>query len=219
MTCLLLCLPHAYSQYSGGPGGGHAISCLPSMIILPVEMLWMEATCAASIPTITWATATEQNNSHFVIERSSDLVVWEEAGRVAGAGHSQQVTEYAWSDDTPLPFSTVYYRLRQVDLDGREEVLATLPLEACGRTGVELVVLPNPTDGPVEVRWNEQVATAGIAQLHLLDVHGRVLHVARVSTYDARITMDLSSLATGAYTILCIDPFGERMATARLVRR
>ncbi|MBK8227078.1 MAG: T9SS type A sorting domain-containing protein [Flavobacteriales bacterium] len=189
------------------------------MIILPVEMLWMEAACDKGKPLLTWATATEQDNSHFVIERSSDAEQWEEAGRVAGAGHSQQVTEYAWRDDAPLPFSTVYYRLRQVDLDGREEVLAALPLEACGRAGVELIVLPNPTDGPVEVRWNAQEEASSIRELRVLDAHGRVLLSERVNGDASRATMDLSGLAAGVYSVIGTGTAGAQVSSTRVIRR
>lgn len=203
-------------RYMPGYLDGHGTH---NNIPLPVEMLWLEAACDKGKPLLTWATATEQDNSHFVIDRSSDAERWEEAGRVAGVGHSQQVNEYAWSDDAPLPFSTVYYRLRQVALDGHEEVLAALPLEACGGTGVDLIVLPNPTDGPVEVRWNAQEEASSIRELRVLDAHGRVLLSERVNADASRATVDLGGLAAGVYSVMGVGTAGAQVSSTRVIRK
>ncbi|WKZ67962.1 MAG: FG-GAP-like repeat-containing protein [Flavobacteriales bacterium] len=203
-------------RYMPGYLDGHGTH---NNIPLPVEMLWMEAACEASTPTLSWATATERNSSHFIIERSTDGLAWSEAGRLPAAGHSQQVIEYTWRDAAPSSFATVYYRLRQVDLDGQEEVLAVLPMEACGGTDLELVVLPNPTDGPVELRWPPQDEAAGISELRVLDAHGRVLRSERVNAQALWTTMDLSGLAAGVYSIIGISPVGAQVSSVRVVRR
>lgn len=133
------------------------------------------------------------------------------------AGHSQQTTEYAWRDEAPLPATLTYYRLRQVDHDGSEEVLPVLALEACGGA-VELVVLPNPTDGRVEVRWAAEGATARITELRLLDTQGRRLRIERVAK-EVSATLDLSDLAAGTYMLVGFDAAGGQVGHARTVRQ
>jgi hypothetical protein len=223
LTCcitLMCCTTGVSGQFSGGPGAGGATSCLPSMIVLPVQLLHMEAICDEETPSITWSTATERNNSHFVIERSTNAEYWEEVGRVESAGNSQQTTEYAWRDEAPLPASVVYYRLRQVDLDGREEVLAVLPVEACAAGGITLSVVPNPTDGLVEVLWSTENGSSSITELQLLDAQGRVLLNHRVTDVTGtRWTMDLTALSAGSYTVLGVDASGVQVGSARMVRR
>jgi hypothetical protein len=203
-------------RYMPGHLDGHGTH---NNIPLPVEMLWMEVACEASTPTLTWATASERNSSHFIIERSTDGLAWSEAGRLPAAGNSQQVIEYTWRDAATLSFYTVYYRLRQVDLDGQEEVLAVLPMEACGGTDLELLVLPNPTDGPVELRWPSQDEAAGISELRVLDAQGRVLRSERVNAQALWTTMDLFGLAAGVYSIIGISPMGAQVSSVRVVRR
>ncbi len=202
-------------RYMPGYLDGHGTH---NNIPLPVEMLWMEAACDRGKPLLTWATATEHNNARFVIERSRDAQAWDAVGEIAGAGNSQQVLEYAWVDEAPINGALAYYRLRQVDLDGHEEVLAVLPLEPCGAAGAILSVLPNPTDGPVEVRWNAQEEASGIRDLRVLDAQGRVLHGARVGAQAMRAHLDLSALAAGTYTLIATDAAGRQVGTARLVR-
>ncbi|MBK7945234.1 MAG: T9SS type A sorting domain-containing protein [Flavobacteriales bacterium] len=186
--------------------------------MLPVEMLWMEASCNNNTPTLSWATATERNSSHFLIERSSDATSWDIVGRITSAGNSQQVIEYAWRDPAPLHYPTVYYRLRQVDLDGREDVYAVLPLESCGSTVADLTALPNPTDGAVEARWS-QAGKGSITELRLMDAQGRVLSTHRTHTDANRMMLDLSAVAAGAYTLIGVEASGARISSARVVRR
>jgi len=47
---------------------------------------------------LTWATASEIDNSHFVIERSYDGEHFEEVARVEGNGNSSEVLHYAYTD-------------------------------------------------------------------------------------------------------------------------
>lgn len=201
-------------RYMPGHLDGHGTH---NNVPLPVEMLWMEAECDGGTPTLSWATATEQNNSHFVIERSIDVAEWVAVGQVEGAGHSQQQIEYSWSDPAPAEAPVVYYRLRQVDLDGREEELAMLPLEACAGVSSELTVLPNPTQGMVAVRWSSADPTSGSRELRVLDTEGWILHQEEVNADAPGVLMDLSHLTPGVYMVNVRA--GDRFRTQRLVRQ
>ena len=216
---LIFCMAQASGQYSGGIGGGGTNSCLAAMVILPVELLHARVSCAGERPLLEWATASEFSNSHFIIERSADTEHWEEVGRVNGAGNSQQTIEYAWRDEAPLSASVVYYRLRQVDLDGHEEVLAVIPLEVCDTGDLALSVVPNPTNGPLEVQWSTANGSSPITELRLVDAQGRVLQELHVGHAAApRWTIDLSALAPGTYVLLGMNASALRVASTRVLR-
>ena len=202
-------------RYMPGYLDGHGTH---NNIPLPVEMLWMEAACDKDTPLLTWATGSESSNAYFAVERSTNAETWERVGQVNSTGNSQQVTEYAWRDERPLFASVVYYRLRQVDVDGREEVLAVLPLASCHNNFTELSVMPNPTDGPIEVRWVAD-GKAGIAELLLVDTRGRTLRVERIAPDATRAEMDLAGIAAGTYTLLGLDAQGVQVGSARVLRR
>jgi len=218
--CFSYCALISSAQFSGGPGSGGATTCLQPAVGLPVSILWMEADCNKGTSLLTWATGSELNNAHFIIERSADAEYWEEVARVSGAGNSQHTTEYAWRDEAPLAASIVYYRLRQVDMDGREEVLAVLPVEACELRGADLTVMPNPTDGLVEILWSTENGASSITELRLLDAMGRVLRNQHVANENGtRLTLDLSELAAGTYTVIGLDASGKQVGSARVVRQ
>lgn len=92
--------------------------------VLPVEMLYFQAEKFGTSVRLSWATASEHENSHFDIERSGDLHFWEHVWTVSAAGNSSSQIGYQGVDLNPLT-GVSYYRLRQVDLDGRE-ILSTV---------------------------------------------------------------------------------------------
>ena len=64
-----------------------------------------------------WKTLSEKNNSHFIISRSQDGLNWENIGRVTGAGNSDELLHYEFTDYSPLN-GINYYRLQSTDFDG-----------------------------------------------------------------------------------------------------
>lgn len=89
---------------------------------LPVELVSFDAERdATNMVDLVWVTASEDNCSHFTVERSLDKLEWSVAGTVIGAGTSQEEIEYNLVD-FQAPRELVYYRLTQHDLDGRQRV-------------------------------------------------------------------------------------------------
>jgi hypothetical protein len=89
-----------------------------------------------------WQTAAEINFSYFGVERSLDGVVFREVGRVLSKG-SNSGSNYSFRDDLVPPNSTVYYRLRAVDLDGYFEYSKIVSIAFVG-VAKEVVVFPSP---------------------------------------------------------------------------
>lgn len=86
---------------------------------LPVELVSFDIIqMAEHVLSIKWSTATEQNNSHFNVQRSTDGVNFETIEVVQGNLNSN-VTRYYSTLDADLPeVKVIYYRLMQVDKDG-----------------------------------------------------------------------------------------------------
>ncbi|MBK9147081.1 MAG: hypothetical protein IPM12_04565 [Flavobacteriales bacterium] len=90
-------------------------------MILPVELLEFRGRNEGAVNILEWATASEQNSAHFIVERSLENGWFEPVAQVEAAGHSAGLMEYRAVDPSPLRGDN-YYRLRQVDADGREEL-------------------------------------------------------------------------------------------------
>jgi hypothetical protein len=87
-------------------------------VALPIELLYFTAKQSGTKVKLDWATATEQNNDYFVVERSQDGTNFTEVFRKKGAGNSVNTLYYNGFDNMPLE-GVSYYRLKQVDYDAK----------------------------------------------------------------------------------------------------
>ncbi|WP_186753542.1 hypothetical protein [Echinicola salinicaeni] len=100
---------------------------------------------------INWSTSKEWENSHFEIERAVDGVEdYQLVGRVDAVGWSDLISYYSYKDsEFPINAERLYYRVKQVDLDGSysysETLMIALP-EVHYTYGV-WKFYPNPTRG------------------------------------------------------------------------
>jgi|GEM_PF-3552031 len=102
------------------PDGGlrDAFRLGPRHVAHPVELTSFSFERTANHVMLIWYTASERNNYGFDIERSSDKLTFDRIGFIPGAGTSQQAQRYEFHDQALVP-GQYYYRLKQIDLDGR----------------------------------------------------------------------------------------------------
>lgn len=109
------------------------------IIVNPVELLFFTATTQKNgAVKMEWQTASESGASYFDIERSVDARSW---SRIANVKANNKPSYYSTSDDTPLSIGA-YYRLKQVDFDGKFEIFKNVFVE---QKVNKLTVYPNPT--------------------------------------------------------------------------
>ena len=85
---------------------------------LPIELVKFTGEPYGEFNLLKWLTATETNNNYFLLERSNDAVNFDEVGTLDGAGNSTSYINYSMLDKKPYNGIT-YYRLKQVDYDGK----------------------------------------------------------------------------------------------------
>ncbi len=137
--------------------------------VLPAVMLPLQGWLQGATATLSWETLTETNTSHFEIERSADGRSFEKVGTVASNGGSQVRQNYSWKQEG-LQAGTYYYRLRQVDKDGKYLLsrVVTLRLNTLG----VVTIYPNPVANNISISL-----PAGMNQAHwkLSTTDGRVM--------------------------------------------
>jgi hypothetical protein len=84
---------------------------------LPVELTSFSGFSTSEGIMLEWQTASEINNSHFVIEHSKDALSFLAIEDVEGAGNSATVKSYRFLDKNASRDQN-YYRLKQTDFDG-----------------------------------------------------------------------------------------------------
>jgi len=97
---------------------------------LPIELLSFYGMQSGSKNMLTWKTATEQNNSHFTLERGTynDSMQWETIAIIQGAGNSMESNDYRYADFS-YEKTINYYRLTQTDIDGISETFPVITID------------------------------------------------------------------------------------------
>lgn len=171
-------------------GGTAQVSCTP--IILPVDLLGLEATASPDGIVLAWATASESGSERFEVHRSKDLDTWTPLAAVPAAGLSFQPLDYRWVDQRPLPGDN-YYRLAMYDLDGSIEFSSSV--HAIGNApgpGIR----PNPNTG--EFTFSHAPFTGPLV---IMDALGRSVPHSAVQLVDG-LRIDLGKREPGVYTVL-----------------
>lgn len=183
---------------------------------LPIELLFFCGTNEADHNVLRWATASEEGNDYFTIERSTDGANFVEIGRVDGAGNSTQLLNYLFIDNYPA-IGENYYRLKQTDFNG-----------AYSYSQIELVYYypgsvymdnlhPNPTTGAILFDFVTPEATT----LHITttDLAGRIV----LNEYTAleggrqQVSTALTGCGAGVYLLRVTDERKGHSFTARIV--
>ncbi|GAB2959311.1 hypothetical protein GCM10027048_28330 [Hymenobacter coalescens] len=173
---------------------------------LPVELVSFAATPRGGAVELRWVTAQEKNNAYFAVERSADGRAFAELQRVAGQGSTSTRSHYAYTDAHLPAGATLYYRLRQVDLDGTTTYSDVRTATPSVLTTEPFRVLPTlVTDG--QLRY--AAATAG--QLECCSLSGqRVLAAVSLSAGTGRL--DVSRLQPGTYIARLTTAAGVRVS-------
>ena len=176
---------------------------------LPIELLYFNAR-AESDRTVSlgWATASEQVNSHFTIERSDDAATWEALMDIPAVGNSTNTTIYAETDRAPLP-GLSYYRLLQTDMDGTTTVSGMVPVRI--EEHHELLVFPDPAQDVVNVVFDPAM---GKADVQLINELGQTVPVPTTQG-EGLARLDVTRLPEGNYVVMVIT--AHRVSTVRLI--
>lgn len=187
------------------------VSLSPEAAPMPVSLMKFTASLMnANKVKIDWSTSMEINNSHFLVERSSDGKTFSTVAKVAGNGTTSLLHAYSILDDVTNAGNIAYYRLHQIDLDGKSNFSNIIAIKIA--KGNEIAsVSPNPFVSylNVSMEWGKsEVITARILNIQGKEVVTKKLQVVKGAN-QVRID-DLSNLPSGSYFIQFISAT-ERM--------
>jgi len=122
---------------------------------------------------VTWSTAIEQNNAHFLIEKSKDGRSFNTLAKVATGKNSVTKKDYTVLDNYPAN-GLNYYRLTQVDKDGRSIVFGVKTVNIQKNQG-GIIVYPNPVSG---TKINIEIPAPALNKVNikLLDLTGKLIY-------------------------------------------
>lgn len=175
---------------------------------LPITLTSFSASCdESSNSIIQWTTATETNNDSFIIEKTDDGIIWNTVVQVKGKENCSSSSNYVITDRNSTN-QAVYYRLTQVDLNGKTQSFNPISL-ICTQKEHSFIVFPNPVNHFATVSLNGydfQNAT-----LKLFAPNGKLLqHITIAESGNAvMLELDLQDFAQGIYLLQWTDGTGK----------
>jgi autotransporter-associated beta strand protein len=181
--------------FAGSVRVGPGFVDLAFTVALPVTWLDFTGEQVKGVVRLDWQTASEQNSSHFEIERSANGGEYTRIGRLNAAGNSDNIRSYAFMDET-APTGVLLYRLLQVDIDGRFSYSKVVRIRITAPS--EAKIGPNPTNGAITLQipaeWKSNV------EWRLYTIHGHLLEQ-RTKMGSGNYTLDLSKRSAGTYQL------------------
>ena len=167
--------------------------------VTPVTWLSFNARLNADSVLLNWQTATELNNARFEIQRSPDGRSFTTIGNQNGSGTSSLRHDYSFMDKNPLP-GVSYYRIKQVDLDGKftYSVVIAIRFE---KGSIYTVVYPNPAKDLLHLQFGGKDR---VVQVNIFDAAGKLVASQRKENKPV-IDIDISSLLPGIYYMQASD--------------
>ena len=172
---------------------------------LPIQLMYFTATPSESSVTLEWKTALEFNNDYFNVYRSIDGVTFEKIGKVKGHGTTQTPRTYHLMDRPLLP-GTYYYRLEQVDYDGKSESFKIIIVQLYDEVSDKMFTLfPMPVPQGHNAFASLSLPQNTPIEASLTDVSGKVVRL-RVSQIGSLMEFHTTHFRSGIYLLSITTP-------------
>lgn len=184
---------------------------------LPVSWGKVEAATARNGINISWSTLSETNNAKFIIEHSTNGREFNAIGRLAGAGNSSRAIRYNYLHEQANLQITNYYRIKQVDFDGKSDYSRTVTVQPTRSLNQIVETTPNPFNNTLDVFVN---AEAGInVNVELMDMIGKVVSTQQINTVGGKekVSFNTEDLNNGIYFVRIQQ--GSETVTRKVIKR
>lgn len=210
---------YAYFDAANVMDGTPATYTINWASVLPLKLLSFIATVKDNHADLNWTTATEDNLSHFVIEKSDDGKNFTQAGVVFAKGNTTEKSNYEFLDDkTTAKQAVVYYRLRSVDRDGKVEYSETRVVRFGNDNPQTVTVLsyPNPATNELKITIPTSWQSKQV-KYELISNNGQSVIKSESMNSSQTETINVSKLAPGFYVarISC----GNEVAQQKIIKQ
>ena len=181
---------------------------------LPVTLTSFDAKRFGADAVVTWETATELNNKGYNVQVSTDGKEFRTLGFVACASpNSISTKSYSYTDIEKNKVGIRYYRLQQVDVDGKTATFTPRAISFDGKAVEEAIAAyPNPFNSADQLHFTLQSAAAGQGSITIIDMVGRIVSKQSVDFNAGSndvLANRLSDFKAGLYTVHFVLPTGQ----------
>jgi hypothetical protein len=189
-----------------------------SVIITPINLTTFAGKKIEKNVQLNWTTATEKNNSHFNIQRSNDGINFENITKIMGKGNSSTINNYTYTDIN-VPNNNLYYRLQQVDVNGKSTLSAVILIKYGIKANVELSIYPNPVVNHTAIITLKD-APIGQYKLSVKIIKGETVFVKNINQTVVNNSVEIqlpTSIAKGFYVLNVASIDGRINLTQKIV--
>ena len=165
---------------------------------LPISLLSFSCNNKNDSIIINWKTASETNNDYFELQRSENGIQWNTIVKIVGNGNSTVITNYKYIDKSPN-WGTSYYRLKQVDFDGKFSYSHSISSTFTPNQKQEIKTYPNPAIKTITV----DIGLGNQNDILILGLDGRdftkMLPILKID--ESTYSIDISNLEIGTYIL------------------
>lgn len=184
------------------------------LLPLPVTLVTFDAKRTGADALVTWQTASELNNKGYNIQVSTNGKDFRTIGFVGSATpNSTRVTDYSFTDAEKNKVGVRYYRLEQLDIDGKVNYFAPRAVSFDGKAtegGATAFAYPNPFTS--DVRLNIASVSEGKGSVRINDMTGRLVAQRQITLVNGVNEVELPNLGelkSGIYLVHVTLPTGE----------
>ncbi|CAF3883025.1 unnamed protein product, partial [Rotaria sp. Silwood1] len=211
-----------YSYSSSITGQGTFNVSIDGSAVLPVSLTQFSGEKKGTSNLLIWTTATEHNNKGFELQRSyngNDFLKMNFIESKATNGNSATTLNYQFIDTKPFA-GTTYYRLKQIDLNGKTNLSNVVAIKGDKVTNLTVTdVYPNPTAKLLNVVISSPVDDK--VNIVVTDITGKVVKTqsAQIAVGNNNSQIDVSNLATGTYLMKVMCSNGCTSTTTKFVKQ
>lgn len=170
--------------------------------VLPLNLVYLNATLQKNSAELQWQTAQEINTSYFDVERSTNGRNFSAFKQVPATGNSNVKTNYYAFDNQPVAGKN-WYRLKMVDKDGKYTY--SYIVSVSNKLENSISINPNPVGNVLNLNVSNVNTSNAIIQI--TGMNGKLLMQANrvISNGFNSFPFDVSGFAKGIYIIKIIQ--------------
>ncbi len=175
---------------------------------LPVQLTSFTGRYSSGKALLDWQTSQEMNSDRFELFRSIDGLDFVKVASVKSAGNSNSVRNYSYQDNIAgNSGNNVYYRLKQIDIDGKATFSSVIKLSLGSKTTFE--VFPNPFTSNFTVSFGAAKTTT--ANLRIQNSAGNLVYSKTINVNKGNNSILLNNLPTLGSGVYYVTIFNEEL--------
>jgi hypothetical protein len=189
--------------------------------VTPINLLSFKGEHQTKSNVLIWATASEQNNNGFELQYSSDGVHFDKLSFISSKainGNSSSKLTYQFNDARALS-GNAYYRLKQIDVDGKFSYSNIVLLKGARANALSLSNLhPNPARNILNITIDAPANNT--VSIEIRDMTGKLLRHQQTTVLSGEnsLPVDVAGLASGSYFIKAISSTGDQTSVRKFVK-